>query len=87
MALCSRDKALCSLYPWVGLPVLHLITRDGLGNGGKRMEPDLQWAEGVEGYRITLELDMARWSVWPGKDAFFILLLLEFKFFKNHHKK
>lgn len=51
------------------------------------MEPDLQWAEGVDGYRIMLELDMTQWSVWPGEDTFFILLLLDFKFFKNHHKE
>jgi hypothetical protein len=61
----DRDRAVRSLYPWVGLPVLHLTTRDGVKwvMVSRGMEPDLQWAEGVDGYRIMLELDMTRWSV------------------------
>lgn len=28
-------------------------------------------------------MDMTRWSIWPGEDAFFILLLLEFNVYKK----
>lgn len=44
--------------------MVHLTARDGVEwvVVSRGMEPDLQWAEGVDSYRIMLELDMTLWS-------------------------